>query len=114
MIDKQKAIAALEAYRAKFRGLYASVVDACIRIIREMPDDDRWIPVEERMPELIPCSAGTGYSEAVIVWTSGRKAMIAVYDGTDFLCAASYWDAEGETITHWKPLGKLPEPPKEG
>ena len=70
----------------------------------------RWIPVTERLPELIPCNAGTAYSEAVIVWTDNRKAMIAVWDGVDWLCAMGYWDAWGETITHWMPL---PEPPKE-
>lgn len=72
-------------------------------------DAQKWIPVTERLPELIPCNAGTAYSEAVIVWTSGRKAMIAVWDGIDFLCAADYWEAYGEDITHWMPL---PEPPK--
>ena len=40
-----------------------------------------WIPVTERLPDLIPCNVGTAYSEAVIAWTSGRKAMIAVWDG---------------------------------
>ena len=68
------------------------------------------IPVTERLPDLIPCNAGTAYSEAVIVWTDNRKAMIAVWDGTDFICPASFWDAEGESITHWMPL---PDPPKE-
>lgn len=68
----------------------------------------KWIPVTERLPELIPCNAGTAYSEAVIAWTDGRKAMIAVWDGVDFLCAADYWEAWGENITHWMPL---PEPP---
>lgn len=70
----------------------------------------QWISVEERLPELIPCSAGTAYSEAVVVLTSGKKAMIAIWDGVDFICAANYWDAEGEQITHWMPL---PEPPEE-
>ena len=70
---------------------------------------DRWINVEDRFPELIPCSAGTGYSEAVVVLTSGKKAMIAIWDGVDFICAASYWDAEGEQITHWMALPALPE-----
>ena len=70
----------------------------------------KWIPVSERLPDLIPCNAGTAYSEAVIVWTDGRKAMIAVWDGIDFLCAADYWEAWGENITHWMPL---PKPPKE-
>lgn len=67
-------------------------------------EERRWIPVTDRLPELIPCNAGSAYSEAVIVWTSGRKVMIAVWDGVDFLCAADYWDAEGEEITHWMPV----------
>ena len=68
-----------------------------------------WISVKDRLPDLIPCNAGTAYSEAIIVWTSGRKAMVAVWDGIDFLCATDYWEAWGEDITHWMPL---PEPPK--
>ena len=70
----------------------------------------RWIPVEERLPDLIPCDAGTAYSEAVVIWTDNRKAMVAVWDGVDFICPASFWEAEGENITHWMPL---PKPPKE-
>lgn len=31
-------------------------------------EKQRWIPVTERMPNTIPCTAGTEYSEAVIVW----------------------------------------------
>lgn len=67
-----------------------------------------WVSVDERLPDLIPCNAGTAYSEAVNIWTSGRKVMVAIWDGTDFLCDADYWEAEGELITHWKPI----EPPK--
>ena len=62
-----------------------------------------WISVDERLPDLIPCNAGTAYSETVFVWTSGRKAMAAVWDGEYFLCAADYWEAWGEDITHWMP-----------
>ena len=68
-----------------------------------------WIPVTERLPDLIPCNVGTAYSEAVIAWTSGRKAMIAVWDGIDWIAPFDYWEAWGEEITHWMPL---PEPPK--
>lgn len=78
-------------------------------LIEKMAAERRWIPVTERLPDLIPCNAGTAYSEAVIVWTSGRKAMIAVWDGIDFLCAATYWEAEGEDITHWMPMPELPK-----
>lgn len=73
----------------------------------------RWVPVTERLPELIPCNAGTAYSEAVNVCTDGRKVMVAVWDGIDWLCDMDYWEAWGETITHWTPvLLPLPEPPK--
>ena len=68
-----------------------------------------WVPVTERLPDLIPCNAGTAYSEAVIVLTSGRKVMEAVFTGDDWMCAAGYWDAEGEEIMHWMPLPSLPE-----
>ena len=69
-----------------------------------------WISVKDRLPDLIPCNVGTAYSEAVIAWTSGRKAMIAVWDGIDWIAPFDYWEAWGEEITHWMPL---PEPPKE-
>lgn len=75
-----------------------------------------WIPVGERKPDLIPCDAGTAYSEAVIVCTSGKKIMVAVWDGIDFLCDMDYWEAWGEQITHWVPIDwllPLPELPKE-
>lgn len=73
----------------------------------------KWIPVAEGLPELIPCDAGTAYSEAVNVLTSGRKVLTAIWDGTDFIADAEFWEAEGEEITHWTPvLLPLPEPPK--
>ena len=72
----------------------------------------KWIPVTERLPALIPCDAGTAYSEAVNVLTSGRKVMTAIWDGTDFIADAEFWEAEGEDITHWTPvLLPLPELP---
>lgn len=70
----------------------------------------QWISVEDRMPDTVPCDAGTEYSEAVVVWTNGNKAMIAVWDGIDWICPCDFWEACGEEITHWMPL---PEPPKE-
>ena len=69
-----------------------------------------WISVDERLPETIACSAGTAYSEAVIVFTTGNEAMIAIFDGEDFLSdGIDYWDAEHDEVTHWMPL---PQPPK--
>ena len=72
-----------------------------------------WISVEDRLPDLIPCNAGTAYSEAVNVLTTGRKVLTAVFDGDDFICDAEFWEAEGEEVTHWTPvLLPLPQPPK--
>ena len=71
-----------------------------------------WIPVEERLPATVPCDAGTAYSEAVNVLTSGRKVVTAIWDGTDFIGDAEFWEAEGERVTHWAPVPlPLPEPP---
>lgn len=70
----------------------------------------RWIPCSERMPDLIPCNAGTAYSEAVNVWTTGRKIMVGIWDGTGWIAPYDFWEAWDEQITHWQPL---PEPPEE-
>ena len=64
----------------------------------------KWISVTERMPKLIPCRAGTAYSEAVNVLTSDRKVITAIWDGTDWIGPFRFWDAEGEEITHWTPV----------
>lgn len=91
-------------------------MDVCrvaVEAIREQ-EQRRWIPVTERLPKLIPCSAGTAYSEAVNVLTSERKVLTAIWDGTDFIADSDFWDAEDEEITHWTPvLLQLPEPQKE-
>lgn len=77
-------------------------------------DKHRWIPVTERTPDLIPCDAGTAYSEAVNVLTSGRKVFTAIWDQHGMIADAEFWEAEEEEITHWTPvLLPLPEPPKE-
>ena len=72
----------------------------------------QWIPVSERLPDTIPNSAGTAYSDAVNALTSGRKVITAIYDGKDFIGDAEFWEAEDEVITHWTPV--LLPLPKEG
>lgn len=85
---------------------------ACMPAI-EVP---RWIPVTERLPDTVKIErTGTEYSEAVNVLTSGRKVITAIFDGTDFIGDAEFWDAEDEEITHWTPvLLPLPDAPKDG
>lgn len=79
----------------------------------ELKEERRLIPVEERLPDLVPCGAGTAYSEAVNILTSGRKVLTAIWDGTEFITDAEFWEAEGEVITHWTPvLLPLPKRPE--
>lgn len=117
-VTSMDALAEIEYY-AGFRGQEAvrkAVDDACILAVAALREQEerRWIPVTERLPKLIPSCAGTAYSEAVNVLTTGRKVLTAIYDGTDFIADAEFWDADGEAITHWTPvLLPLPEPPKE-
>lgn len=93
--------------------------DACVYIRDKLEEENpadvepvrRWIPCSERLPDLIPCKAGTAYSEKVIVWTTGRKAMVCVWDGKDWFVPYGFWEVWGKDVTHWMPL---PEPPEEG
>lgn len=68
-----------------------------------------WISVADALPETIPTGKGTAYSEAVVLWTSGRKVLTGIYDGIDFIADIDFWEAWGEEVTHWMPI----EPPKE-
>lgn len=87
--------------------------DRANEMLQKGQEKHRWIPVTERLPKLIPCRAGTAYSEAVNVLTSDRKVITAIWDGTDWIGPFGFWDAEGKEITHWTPvLLPLPEPPK--
>lgn len=113
-----EALAEIEYYNG-FSGKTAAVQavsDACILAVAALREQEerRWVPVTERMPKLIPCRAGTAYSEAVSVLTSGRKVFTAIWDGADWIGPFEFWDADDEKITHWAPvLLPLPEPPKE-
>lgn len=114
---QQKRIAELEAELKDERHRHDRYVDFELAEAKELARvkaERRWIPLTERLPDLIPCSAGTAYSEAVNVLTNGRKVLTAIWNGHTFLCDADYWEAWGERITHWTPvLLPLPEPPKE-
>lgn len=91
--------------------------DACVYIRDKLEEENpadvepvrRWIPCSERLPDLIPCKAGTAYSEKVIVWTTGRKAMVCVWDGKDWFVPYGFWEVWGKDVTHWIPLPKSPE-----
>ena len=67
----------------------------------------RWIPVEERMPEV---HQNTIKSDAMLVYTRRKLFMVAVWNGIDWLAPMDFWDAWGDEIVYWMPL---PEAPKE-
>ncbi len=68
----------------------------------------RWIPVEERLPEV---HQNTRKSDAMLVYTRRKLFMVAVWNGIDWLAPMDFWDALGDEIVYWMPL---PEAPKEG
>lgn len=68
-----------------------------------------WISVNDRLPKTIECTAGTQYSEALVVWTTGKKMLTAIYNGEEFITDCEFWDAEGEDVLYWM----QPELPKE-
>ena len=101
-IDPEQARAYVEAnYQGDplLRHLYGKLLENLPKV--EAP---RWIPVTEGLPATVPCGAGTAYSEAVNVLTSGRKVLTAIFDGADFITDAEFWEAGGEEITHWAPV----------
>ncbi len=135
MIDKQKAIAALEAYRGNSKGLFASTVAGCIKIIRDIPDDDGWIPVTERLPE-----RSEDWKRYIVLVlrshypTSSYDLCDAPYD-EEFVTTATYdsnqkiWHLDldeqlnalidiedsplnGDYITRWMPMPELPKEEK--
>lgn len=67
----------------------------------------RWIPVEERLPEV---HQNTRKSDAMLVYTRRKLFMVAVWNGIDWLAPMDFWDAWGDEIVYWMPL---PEAPKE-
>ena len=98
-------ISGIERYYTPYREL-----EEAFRMGAEALERTRWIPCSERLPDLIPCKAGTAYSEKVIVWTTERKTMVCVWDGKDWFVPYGFWEVWGKDVTHWMPL---PEPPEE-
>lgn len=119
LIDADALIAEFDEYIEENRecntfanSFSADVAEVLRETVQNAPtiEQPTWISCAESLPETIACSAGTAYSEAVIVFTTGKKVMIAIFDGEGFLSdGIDYWDAEHDEVTHWMPL---PMPPK--
>lgn len=118
LIDVDYAFKHLRGCVGKYPSTYAVGLLTAADEIAKIPTIEvpRWIPVTERLPDTVKIErTGTEYSEAVNVLTSGRKVITAIFDGTDFIGDAEFWEAEDEVITHWTPvLLPLPDAPKDG
>ena len=112
LIDREQALEALRRMVELPNEMRVQAMAAVSRV-KAAYFKPQWIPVTEELPPLIPCAAGTAYSEAINVLTSGRKVLTAIWDGSEFITDAEFWEAEGEEITHWAPvILPLPQPPK--
>lgn len=86
----------------------ANVIDTqreAIMELEERAEKERWHDLRmnpEDLPELIPTSVGTAYSETVVVWTSDRKIVAAVYSHEgEFVGDGIFWEVEGNVIA-WR------------
>lgn len=90
---------------------YLPDTDIRKKLIELVDNQPKWISVEDRMPDLIQCNAGTAYSEAVVVVTEDYTVCTAVWNGKDWIADFDYWECSSK-VTHWKSVLPLPEPPK--
>lgn len=72
-------------------------------------DAQRWISVEERLPEVDKCYGGYEYSAELLVY-DGLRRRTAYYCHTSGVWYDSRYEDDTFEVTHWTPL---PEPPKE-
>jgi len=85
----------------------AAIIIGAVRkhlLARADERDNKWISVEERLPDIKP---GYDYSERVIVVDKNKY----IYNSTFWEFSQTWEDDEKnvEDITHWQPL---PKPPK--
>jgi hypothetical protein len=87
----------------------------------ELKEQNRWIPVEEKLPEVILGEFEDRYSAPVLMLDDARNCWIGFYDHTD-----KHWVMEQGledswpmkdgiySVTHWRPLPEPPAPSREG
>ncbi len=83
-------------------------VEDCLRIVREQPPAQPWIPVEERLPSPeteVLCAFDSG--EVCSLWQDWALSP----DEDPFLYGADPSFSRTRRATHWMPL---PQPPEKG
>ncbi len=104
MSFKEKALAALIELKGDTTGIIAATIEDCEKVIRDIPEDDGWIPVTEP-PKERDC-----YIVTVRHWVDGNPVSREAYwNGADWLSCDKRHELTPR-VTHWMPL---PEPPKE-
>lgn len=86
-----------------------AVTKFILNLMDVLESKSEWISVNDRLPDLIPCNAGTAYSEAVVVITEDKIVCTAVWNGETWIGDFDYWEADWRTVTHWKSVLPLPE-----
>ena len=113
IVNQNTHIAALQQEIEKLRGQNEQLREAAALVAKESAEllERRWIPVEERLPEL----QSWGASEVVLglIKSENAPSLNKLHDLTLCVyCDNGIWSMPGRyvAITHWMPL---PEPPKE-
>ena len=112
-LENQNAhIAALQKEIEKLRGQNEQLREAAALVAKESAEllERRWIPVEERLPEL----QNWGASTVVLGLIKSKNAppLNKLHDLTLCVyCDNGIWSMPGRyvAITHWMPLPELPE-----
>jgi hypothetical protein len=96
------------AYRTTFQNAWKRVLEAA----PQAPQKDVWISVADRLPEIIEWSPGSvaGISEPVYVYfgEDEDQAVWRYRRGGRGDLTSCYWDLDGITPTHWRPVHASP------
>ena len=98
-VDREELIKALEYDREQYKKGYAD----------GRADAQKWISVEERLPEVDARYGEYEYSVELLVY-DGLRRRAAYYCHTTKLWHDSWYEDDTIEVTHWMPL---PEQPKE-
>ena len=104
--DKRKVLAELDELARGTSGVVRGTIEDCRRAVGEMPEEDGWIPVTERMPEK------QGRFICTYKFNSNSEMQFVGVLEYYVFCKDQHWQHEssGVIVTHWMPM---PEPPKE-